>query len=189
LWLVCITYISYFHTTFMHMLRSSVVLFCCLLFVGMLHAQPRKREFRAAWIATVSNIDWPQKPGLPAIEQQQQFIARLDQLKALGCNAVIVQVRPAADALYDSKLEPWSRYLTGRQGEAPFPYYDPLLFMIEETHKRNMEFHGWFNPFRALMDSKQNFNPPKHVTRAHPDWIINYGGKSQIDPGIPEARE
>jgi len=137
----------------------------------------------------VANIDWPSKPGLPAIEQQQQFIERLDQLKALGCNAVIVQIRPVSDALYASKLEPWSRYLTGRQGEPPFPYYDPLIFMIEETHKRNMEFHAWFNPFRALMDSRQNLNPPKHVTHAHPDWIINYGGQSIVDPGIPEARE
>ena len=150
--------------------------------------QSPKREFRAAWIATVANIDWPSKPGLPAIEQQQQFIARLDELKALGCNAVIVQVRPVCDALYDSKIEPWSHFLTGRQGEPPFPYYDPLVFMINETHKRNMEFHAWFNPYRALMDSRENPNPPKHVTRVHPDWIINYGGKAYLDPGIPEVR-
>lgn len=171
------------------MYRFVIVFHFSFFFLGMLHAQSPKREFRAAWIATVSNIDWPSEPGLPAIEQQQQFIQRLDQLKALGCNAVIVQVRPVCDALYDSKLEPWSRYLTGRQGEAPFPYYDPLVFMIAETHKRNMEFHAWFNPYRALMDSKQNPNPPKHVTRTHPDWIIKYGGKSYLDPGIPEVRE
>lgn len=151
--------------------------------------QSPKREFRGAWIATVSNIDWPSKPGLPAIEQQQEFVQLLDKLKAIGCNAVIVQVRPAADALYPSKIEPWSRFLTGRQGEPPFPYYDPLLFMIEETHKRNMEFHAWFNPFRALTDSKTNPNPPGHVTRKHRDWIITYGDKAYIDPGIPEARE
>ena len=107
----------------------------------------------------------------------------------MGCNAVIVQVRPVCDAIYDSKIEPWSRFLTGRQGEPPFPYYDPLVFMIAETHKRNMEFHAWFNPYRALMDSKVNPNPPKHVTRTHPDWIIKYGGKSYLDPGIPEVRD
>jgi uncharacterized lipoprotein YddW (UPF0748 family) len=167
----------------------SIVLFYLFFVHALCGAQSPKREFRGAWIATVSNIDWPSKPGLPAIEQQQQFIARLDQLKALGCNAVIVQIRPACDAFYASKIEPWSHYLTGRQGEAPFPYYDPLLFMIEETHKRNMEFHAWFNPFRALMDSHQNLNPPKHVTHTHADWIISYGGKSYIDPGIPEARQ
>ena len=171
------------------MFRPITTLLFALLFITTLHAQPVKREFRGAWIATVSNIDWPSKPGLPAVEQQEQFTQRLDQLKALGCNAVIVQIRPACDAFYASKIEPWSRYLTGRQGEPPFPYYDPLVFMIEEAHKRNMEFHAWFNPFRALMDSKQNPNPPKHVTRTHPDWIISYGGKSYIDPGIPEARE
>ena len=166
-----------------------ITIFIFFLFSFTLKGQSPKREFRGAWIATVGNIDWPSKPGLPAIEQQQQFIYRLDQLKALGCNAVIVQIRPVCDAFYASTIEPWSRYLTGRQGEAPFPYYDPLIFMVEETHKRNMEFHAWFNPFRALMDSKMNPNPPKHVTHAHPDWIISYGGKSYIDPGIPEARE
>src|ERR1019366_6546602 len=99
-------------------------------YLSALHAQSPKREFRGACIATVSNIDWPSKPGLPAIEQQHQFIQLLDQLKAMGCNAVIVQVRPACDALYASKIEPWSRYLTGTQGAAPFPYYDPLVFMV-----------------------------------------------------------
>ncbi|MCW3123300.1 MAG: hypothetical protein JWQ38_2792 [Flavipsychrobacter sp.] len=171
------------------MLRATVFFLFSFFFCSALQAQPVKREFRGAWIATLSNIDWPSKPGLPAIEQQQQFIFRLDQLKSLGCNAVIVQIRPVADAFYASKIEPWSHYLTGRQGEAPFPYYDPLVFMIEETHKRNMEFHAWFNPFRASMDNKKNLNPPKHVTRMHPEWIVNYGTQSIINPGIPEARE
>ena len=164
-------------------------LFSLLLAANLFGQSSPKREFRAAWIATVGNIDWPSKQGLPAIEQQQQFTERLDQLKALGCNAVIVQIRPASDALYASKIEPWSHYLTGKQGDAPFPYYDPLVFMIEETHKRNMEFHAWFNPFRALVDSKVNPNPPKHVTHTHPDWIINYDGKAYVDPGLPEARQ
>jgi uncharacterized lipoprotein YddW (UPF0748 family) len=160
-----------------------------ILLSMLLHAQSPKREFRGAWIATVSNIDWPSKPGLSAADQQQEFIERLDKLKELGCNAAVVQIRPVCDAFYASKLEPWSRYLTGRQGAPPVPYYDPLVFMIEETHKRNMEFHAWFNPYRALMDSKKNNNPPTHVTRKHPDWIVNYGGQSIIDPGIPEARQ
>jgi len=152
-------------------------------------AQHSKREFRAAWIATVSNIDFPSKPGLPSIQQQQEFIGRLDQLRSLGCNAVIVQIRPAADALYNSEFEPWSRFLTGRQGQPPFPYYDPLKFMIEQAHLRNMEFHAWFNPFRALTDNKKNPNPPGHVTKTHPDWLVNYDGKALLNPGIPEARE
>lgn len=157
--------------------------------MGGAQAQSPKREFRAAWIATVSNIDWPSKPGLTAIQQQEEFIQRLDMLQKMGCNAAIVQIRPAADAFYASEYEPWSRFLTGRQGQPPFPYYDPLKFMVDEAHKRNMEFHAWFNPFRALTDSKKNPNPKNHVTFQHPDWIIAYGGKSYIDPGVPEARD
>ena len=148
-----------------------------------------KREFRGAWIATVSNIDWPSKPGLTASQQQAEFIHRLDQLKELGCNAVIVQIRPASDALYASPYEPWSRYLTGKQGMPPTPSYYPLKFMVEQAHMRNMEFHAWFNPFRALTDSKKNPNPADHITRTHPEWIISYGGKSYINPGEPKARE
>lgn len=170
------------------MIRSIAIFFICFLCCRQAQAQSPKREFRGAWIATVGNIDWPSKPGLPAQQQQQEFIQLLDELKAMGCNAVVMQVRPACDAFYASKIEPWSRYLTGKQGEPPVPYYDPLVFMINETHKRNMEFHAWFNPYRALTDSKKNPNPPGHVTRKHPDWIISYGGVSIIDPGIPEAR-
>src|SRR5690606_3186515 len=99
------------------------------------------------------------------------------------------QVRPAADALYESSYEPWSVYLSGKQGQAPFPYYDPLAFMIEEAHKRNMELHAWFNPYRALVNSRTNPNPPDHPTRKNPDWIIHYEGKSYFDPGNPSARE
>ncbi len=165
---------------------SLLLIFLCF---NLQPAQANKRELRAGWIATVSNIDWPSRPGLPAVQQQQEFIARLDQLKYLGCNAVIVQVRPVADAFYESSFEPWSRFLTGKVGREPFPYYDPLEFMIREAHKRNMEFHAWFNPFRVLTDSRKNPNPPEHVTRKHPNWLIHYGGKTVLDPGIPEARE
>ncbi len=147
-----------------------------------------KREFRGVWIATVGNIDWPSKPGLSAQQQQQEFINRLNFLQRCGFNAVIVQVRPAADAFYESAFEPWSRYLSGKQGQPPFPKYDPLGFMIQETHKRNMELHAWFNPYRALVNSSVNPNPPGHATRTHPEWIIRYGTKAYFDPGNPEAR-
>jgi uncharacterized lipoprotein YddW (UPF0748 family) len=170
------------------MLRCVLLALSLLLSVSI-SAQSPKREFRAAWIATVSNIDFPSKAGLPSVQQQQEFINRLDQLQYMGCNAVIVQIRPAADAFYESDIEPWSRFLTGKQGQPPFPYYDPLKFMIQQTHLRNMEFHAWFNPFRALTDSKKNPNPAGHVTKRHPDWVVNYGGKALLNPGIPEARE
>lgn len=171
------------------MRQLPLLLILIILLSASVKAQSPKREFRGAWIATVSNIDWPSKPGLSATDQQEEFVGRLNELKELGCNAVVVQIRPVCDALYDSKLEPWSHYLTGKQGQPPSPYYDPLVFMIQETHKRNMEFHAWFNPYRALMDSKKNNNPPWHVTKKHPEWIVSYGGQSIIDPGIPEARQ
>jgi uncharacterized lipoprotein YddW (UPF0748 family) len=173
------------------MSRITALFLLCFLLVHNAFAQqlPPKREFRGAWIASVANIDWPSKGGLPAEIQRTEYIELLDNLQSLGCNAVIMQIRPVADALYESKIEPWSRYLTGKQGEPPSPYYDPLPFMIEEAHKRNMEFHAWFNPYRALMNNKNNPNPPSHVTRKHPDWIINYGGQSIMDPGVPEARD
>jgi len=107
---------------------------------------PPKHEFRAVWIATVENIDWPSKRGLPVEQQKQEFINILDMHYRNGMNAVIVQVRPVADAFYPSTLEPWSEYLNGKQGLPPTPYYDPLQFMIDETHKRGMEFHAWINP-------------------------------------------
>jgi len=107
------------------------------------------REFRAAWIASVANINWPSKPGLSVVEQKQEAIQLLDFLKENNFNAVILQVRPQCDALYNSSLEPWSYYLTGEQGKKPELYYDPLQFWIEETHKRALEFHAWLNPYRA----------------------------------------
>lgn len=148
-----------------------------------------KREFRAAWVATVSNIDWPSKPGLSTEAQKAEVVRQLDFLRSIGCNAVILQVRPVADAFYNSPHEPWSRFLTGETGRAPDPYYDPLQFWVDEAHKRHMELHAWFNPFRALTDSKKNLNPEGHVTRTRPDWMIHYGGKSYLDPGNPQARE
>ncbi len=108
-----------------------------------------EREFRAAWVATVANIDWPSEPGLPVDLQKQEIIAILDTAKALNLNAIVFQIRPHCDAFYASKLEPWSYYLTGEQGKAPDPYYDPLKFWIDESHKRGLELHAWFNPYRA----------------------------------------
>lgn len=108
-----------------------------------------QREFRAAWVATVANINWPSSPGLSVAKQQQEAIQLLDLLEETNFNAVIFQVRPQADALYESSLEPWSYYLTGKQGEAPFPFYDPLEFWIGEAHKRGLELHVWMNPYRA----------------------------------------
>ncbi len=112
-------------------------------------APKAQTEFRAAWVATVSNINWPSKPGLSTAEQQQEAITLLNFLKEHNFNAVIFQVRPQTDALYKSDLEPWSYYLTGEVGKAPDPYYDPLEFWIEAAHNRGLELHVWLNPYRS----------------------------------------
>lgn len=160
------------------------------LFMTANVAQPSpKYEFRAVWVATVGNIDWPSKKGLPAEEQKREFIKLLDMHYRNGMNAVIVQVRPAADAFYPSTLEPWSEYLTGRQGLPPSPYYDPLQFMIEETHKRGMEFHAWINPYRAVMSIGSTPLAPTHITKIKKEWAVTYGKFKWLDPGIPEVRQ
>lgn len=147
------------------------------------------REFRAAWVATVANIDWPSKPGLPVEEQQRQAIAMLDRLQELNMNAAILQVRTSADALYDSKLEPWSYYLTGEQGKAPEPYYDPLKFWIDEAHKRGIELHAWFNPFRAKAGGAKYEFAANHIVKANPELAHEYGGMWWMDPAEPAARQ
>jgi uncharacterized lipoprotein YddW (UPF0748 family) len=152
-------------------------------------APPVSREFRAVWLATVSNIDWPSRPGLPADSQKLELLALLDRAAALRLNAVIFQVRPAADALYKSDIEPWSYFLTGRQGQAPKPYYDPLAFAVEEAHKRGLELHAWFNPYRAKHpDDKTGYTAPTHVSRRLPRLVKKYGPYLWMDPGEPAVR-
>jgi len=163
-------------------------IFQMVLYCGVIAQVPPKYEFRAVWVATVNNIDWPSKPGLSTEQQKKEVIDILNMHSKNGMNAIILQIRPAADAFYKSEFEPWSKYLTGTQGKAPSPFYDPLQFWIEECHKRNMEFHAWLNPFRVA----QNANEPlatNHIAFKHPEWIVNYGDKLYFDPGIPQARE
>lgn len=146
-----------------------------------------KYEFRAVWVATVNNIDWPSKPGLPVETLKKEVTDLLDMHLKNGMNAIILQVRPAADAFYPSPLEPWSRYLTGSPGKAPDPFWDPLQFWIDECHKRNMELHAWLNPYRVAQNSREPL-AANHIAFKHPEWVVNYGGKLYFDPGIPETR-
>jgi uncharacterized lipoprotein YddW (UPF0748 family) len=148
-----------------------------------------KREFRGVWIATVTNIDYPYQPTTDAELLKAEFISLIDLHKRNGMNAVVFQIRPSADAFYPSPFEPWSNWLTGAQGQAPDPVFDPLEFMIEETHKRGMEFHAWLNPYRAVFNRVRDVVSPDHITRKHPEWFINYGDKKYFDPGNPEARK
>ncbi|WP_244272656.1 glycoside hydrolase family 10 protein [Natronincola peptidivorans] len=143
-------------------------------------------EFRAAWVTTVYNLDWPSKKGLSKEEQQKEFTTLLDQLQEVGLNAVIVQVKPTADSFYPSEYGPWSEYLTGIQGKDPA--YDPLAFMIEATHQRNMEFHAWFNPFRVSVQGDINALAKTHPARINPTWVVPYRGQLYYNPGMPEVR-
>lgn len=170
-------------------MKSNLLSFLLLIFCLNVQAQPvPKREFRAVWVATVNNIDWPSRPGLSTDQQKKEAIEILNLQEKNHMNAIIMQVRPTSDAFYQSELEPWSRYLTGTPGKAPSPYYDPMQFWIQECHKRNMEFHAWLNPFRVAQHADEPL-AADHIAFKHPDWIVNYGGKLYFDPGIPEARD
>jgi len=147
------------------------------------------REFRGVWVASVANIDWPSSRKLTTEQQQEELIALLDRASALHLNAVLLQVRPAADALYASKLEPWSEYLTGVQGKAPDPYWDPLEFAVREAHARNLELHAWFNPYRARHTDAKSPLAATHISRTNPSVIKPYAGYLWMDPGEPLVRE
>lgn len=148
--------------------------------------------FRAAWIATVANIDWPQPETIGQSETQQaQMITLLDSLQALGMNAIIFQVRPTADALYLSELEPTSHWLTGTQGhwgdQTP---YDALRFVCQEAHQRGMEVHVWLNPFRLTLHTMSpDMLADDHIYRVHPEWFWRYGKQWYFDPSLPATRD
>ena len=148
---------------------------------------PAPREFRAAWVATVANIDWPSRKGLSSAAQQAEMRTLLDRAVALKLNAIILQVRPCADALYPSELEPWSETLSGVQGQPPVPFYDPLALWVSEAHLRGLELHAWFNPFRARQGDAKFAPSPLHVSQSRPQWVKSYGNQLWMDPGEPAA--
>ncbi len=144
------------------------------------------REFRGVWIATVCNIDWPSKPGLAADAQRRELVRLFDLAQKLRLNAVVLQVRPACDTFYESALEPWSEYLTGTQGKTPG--YDPLAFAVEEAHRRGLELHAWFNPFRAWHPTGKSRPSDLHLSRSQPGMVRKYGNLMWLDPGDPKAQ-
>ncbi|HEX6427239.1 MAG TPA: family 10 glycosylhydrolase, partial [Niastella sp.] len=173
------------------MLKHLLVLYvtcmlCC--FSGQAQNAP-KREFRGAWIATYTNIDWPNRTQTPA-QQRAALITILDHHKATGLTALFIQMRSQCDAMYASAIEPWSNDLTGTQGKIPDPIWDPMQFAIEECHKRGIEFHAWLNPYRAAGNSN---NIPSfaanHVTKTHPEWLLSQGTLRILDPGLPVVRD
>src|ERR1022692_3942920 len=147
------------------------------------------REFRAAWVATVANIDWPSRKTLSTQEQKAELLAILDRAAQLKLNAIIFQVRPACDALYASRIEPWSEYLTGTMGKAPEPFYDPLTFAVEEAHKRGLELHAWFNPYRARLRAANSPVAANHISRTRPQLVREYGEFLWLDPGEREVQD
>lgn len=152
---------------------------------------PPPREFRAAWVATVANIDWPSRPGLPADTLRAEATAILDRARHIGLNALILQVRPAGDALYPSALEPWSEVLSGEQGRPPWaagePAWDPLAFWVREAHRRALELHVWFNPYRARHSSAKSPLAATHLASRQPALVKRYGDQLWMDPGEPAA--
>jgi len=145
------------------------------------------REMRGVWIASVGNINWPSRRKMSMKAQKREFIKLLDKAKAQNLNAVFVQVRPSSDALYASSYEPWSKYVATNVVKGPG--YDPLKFMVEEAHKRNLEFHAWFNPFRATY-TKYDKIPKSHPAskKKNRHWTFTYNGKKYLNPGEPQVR-
>lgn len=175
-------------------MRKTVILFCAI--AGLMlssckseqlvatQSSPAKREFRGAWIQCVNG----QFLGMSTQQMQNTLSNQLDELQRDGCNAIIFQVRPECDALYASNIEPWSRFLTGRQGVAPSPYWDPLKWMIEQCHHRGMELHAWINPYRAKTKTTNEL-ASNHIAQRRPDLVFPYDGQYILNPGIPENRD
>ncbi|MCM1004764.1 MAG: family 10 glycosylhydrolase [Prevotella sp.] len=144
-----------------------------------------KREFRGAWIQVIGQSQWMNKTP----EQQRAYFTEiLDKLNEAGCNALIFQIRPTADALYESEIEPWSKWLTGKRGKAPAEKWDPLAFAISEAHKRGMELHAWLNPYRVTSDAKEVL-PPEHLYNQHKERFFRFDNKIFFDPAYQENRD
>lgn len=174
-------------------IHTLLLLLSLLFFTNSTIAQKKdhfpKNEFRGVWIATVVNIDWPKKSNDSVAKQKADYLQILDTYQKLNYNAVIVQIRSVGDAFYPSELAPWSRFLTGKEGKAPTPYYDTLEWMIDEAHKRGFEFHAWLNPYRATFDLNKSQLSPNHDVFKHPEWMITYGGKIYYNPALPEVQD
>lgn len=168
-------------------LSGLLCLICCTLTLSAVQAQ-KKREMRGAWVATVANIDWPTDRTALAEQQKEELIRTIDSLHRTGVNAIMFQVRPTADALYKSDLEPWSEWLTGEQGKAPSSDFDPLQTAVEECHKRCMELHAWINPYRVTNTPNAKL-APNHIYFKKPELFIQYGEKIYFDPGRSETAD
>ena len=171
------------------MKKTIFTLLILLITFSSIQAQHKKREFRAVWIATVANIDWPSSRTLTTKAQRDEMREMLDKLAENNVNAIVLQIRPTADAFYPSQLEPWSHWLTNSQNTKPTPYYDPLQFVIEEAHKRCIDVHVWLNPYRVTNSDNINLLSKNHLYYKNKNLFLKYGGKYYFDPGMDETRE
>lgn len=173
-------------------LQAIAVIATAAMLPGPVRAQSGlepKREFRAAWVSTVANIDWPSSRELSTREQQAELIAILDRAVELNLNAIILQVRPMGDAMYASRLEPWSEFLTGTAGRAPQPFWDPLEFAVEECRRRGLELHAWFNPYRAKHPDARTRFSDRHISRTNSRNVHQYGRYLWMDPTAEEIKQ
>jgi uncharacterized lipoprotein YddW (UPF0748 family) len=168
-----------------------LILLVTLSFINTFYAQevPPKRELRAVWVASVTNIDWPSSKNLTSAQQRSELITLLNKHQLNGMNCIMFQIRPSCDAFYMNAMEPWSEWLTGSQGTPPNPIYDPLQFAVEECKKRGIELHAWFNPYRAVLNKNSSSVHFSHISKTHPEWIREYDALKLLDPGIPAVRE
>jgi uncharacterized lipoprotein YddW (UPF0748 family) len=170
------------------MKKFSIFILIFVLISGNISSKNHKREMRAVWIATVANIDWPSSSKINPFQQQVEMIQMLDKLAENNINTIVFQARPTADAFYYSSMEPWSRYLNGRQGLRPNPFYDPLEFIIREAHNRFMEVHVWLNPYRVLNGESISALDKEHQYFKNKELFVQYGGKYYFNPGLDETR-
>lgn len=177
------------------MRKIGAILIVVFLFWGCKISKPQpeklpssKREMRAIWVASVLNLDFPSSQKLTTEEQKVEFVNLLDSMEKYHFNTIVMQIRPSGDALYNSPYEPWSEVLTGTQGKAPSPYYDPLEFMITESHKRNIDFHAWLNPYRAIFNHSTTKISKEHPINKNPQWFVKYGSHTYYNPALPEVR-
>lgn len=170
-------------------MKIAVIPIFLILTISKLFSQDiRQATFRAVWVSTVKMLDYPSKKNLSAENLKQEFLEILNTCEQLNINAIIFQIRPAADAFYNSPYEPWSEWLTGKQGRSPAPYFDLLSFMIEQTHLRNIQFHAWINPFRAIATIEYADVTPNHISKTKPEWFFDYGKNRYFNPGIPQVQ-
>lgn len=169
----------------------SVILVLAMLVPAAYAAQPAQDGMRGVWVSSVANIDYPSQQGLSADQLKSEADTILNNIAAMGLNTVFLQVRPSADALYQSALFPWSRYVSGTTGQAPDGDFDVLAYWVEGAHSRGLQLHAWLNPYRITRDGKEELNalPETSPAKQHPEWVVEYEGNYYFNPGLPAVQQ